>query len=248
MNGWISLHRQLVDHWLWTDKPFSKGQAWIDLLMLAKHRDDKLISQGKLIDGKRGSVYRSVLFFANRWGWDRKKVKRFLDALECEGMITVNSTTHGTTISIINYSKFQDSGTANETADGITTPQPAGQPLPTYNKDNKENKENKYKYNAPFQAVWEAYPRKKEKAAAYKAYIARLNDGYSEDDLMKATQAYAEECRKLKTEEKYIKQGKTFYGVNTPFADYLKKEVQEDEGRNYDYAGGWAALERIYHK
>ena len=89
----------------------------------------------------------------------------------------------------------------------------------------------------------------KEKAAAYKAYIARLNDGYSEDDLMKATQAYAEECRKLKTEEKYIKQGKTFYGVNTPFADYLKKEVQEDEGRNYDYAWRMGSIpERIYHK
>ena len=52
----------------------------------------------------------------------------------------------------------------------------------------------------------------------------------------------------LKQKRSILSRVKTFYGVNTPFADYLKKEVQEDEGRNYDYAGGWAALERIYHK
>lgn len=87
------------------------------------------------------------------------------------------------------------------------------------------------KYTCVFERIWEAYPRKKEKAAAYKAYKARLSDGFSEDELEKAVKYYAEECEKNKTEQKYIKHGATFFGANTLFMDYLKKdeEVNTDE-------------------
>ena len=88
-------------------------------------------------------------------------------------------------------------------------------------------------YGANFESVWSVYPRKRDKASAYKAYNARLKEGYSENELMTATKAYAEECKKNHTEERYIKQGKTFFGVNTPFIDYLKageeNAVQETE-------------------
>ena len=30
--GWVKVHENLNDHWLWEDRPFAKGQAWIDLL------------------------------------------------------------------------------------------------------------------------------------------------------------------------------------------------------------------------
>ena len=66
---------------------------------------------------------------------------------------------------------------------------------------------------------------------AYKAYKARLNDGFSEDELITAVKRYAEECRRQRTEERYIKHCSTFLGVNTPFMDYLKKE-EDDEPEN----------------
>ena len=73
-----------------------------------------------------------------------------------------------------------------------------------------------------FEQIWKAYPRKKEKAAAYKVYKARLSDGFSEDELETAVKRYADECKKLHTEERYIKHAATFLGPNTPFVDYLK--------------------------
>lgn len=82
-------------------------------------------------------------------------------------------------------------------------------------------------YMCAFEELWSVYPRKKEKAKAYKCYQARLKDGYSEQDIMSATKAYAAECRKNKTEEKYIKLAATFLGPNTPFVDYIAKEVIE---------------------
>lgn len=76
-------------------------------------------------------------------------------------------------------------------------------------------------YPEGFNAFWEAYPRKQDKGAAYEKYKARLNDGYSPDELLTAAQAYAAECVRNHTEAKYIKHAKTFLGPSTPFTDYI---------------------------
>lgn len=75
--GWIKLHRKLEQNFLWEEKPFSKAQAWIDLLLIANHDD--------------GKVYRSQRWLAKRWGWSHTKVRRFLNRLEEERMIKVHS-------------------------------------------------------------------------------------------------------------------------------------------------------------
>lgn len=86
----------------------------------------------------------------------------------------------------------------------------------------KDNvKDNKKTYTCAFETLWSAYPRKKEKAAAYRCYKARLNDGFPEDELERAVKRYAEECRVNGTEDRYIKLASTFLGPNTPFTDYL---------------------------
>lgn len=83
----------------------------------------------------------------------------------------------------------------------------------------------KDKYTCAFNEFWKNYPRKKDKARAYKCYCARLNDGYTEDQLLVACINYAAECEHNKTEERYIKHGATFLSVNEPFLDYLKGET-----------------------
>ena len=117
-------------------------------------------------------------------------------------------------------------------------------------KENVNVKENIY--SCAFEALWSAYPRKKEKANAYKCYKARLADGFSEDELMTAVKRYADECKTRRTEARYIKLGSTFLGPSTPFQDYLGDYKPEDvsqrgaknfnnfERRNYNFD----ALER----
>ena len=68
-------------------------------------------------------------------------------------------------------------------------------------KENVKEKENTY--SCAFEALWSAYPRKKEKANAYKCYKARLADGFSEDELMTAVKRYADECKARRTEARY---------------------------------------------
>lgn len=79
------------------------------------------------------------------------------------------------------------------------------------------------KYSDHFEEVWKLYPRKKDKGRAYKAYKARLASGWSEDELKRAVEGYASECKREHTPEKYIKHPSTFFSADTPFTDYLKE-------------------------
>ena len=153
MAGWFKIQRDIEDHWIWkSNEPFDKRSAWIDLIMLANYADRKAADGSSVALRKRGDVNYSMLFLAKRWKWDRRKVKRFLMALEMDGMVslhgTSDGTSHGTTITIENYAKHQDAGTTHGTSDGTSDAQPMVQRMvqPMYTEEeyirNKEIKNN----------------------------------------------------------------------------------------------------------
>jgi len=110
MKGFIKLYRGICDNPLWNVKPFSKGQAWVDLLLLANHTESHaLIGNGK-IHVKRGQVFRAIHTLEDRWGWSSKKVRLFLKFLENEKMVTTKGTTQGTFITIENWDLYQVEG------------------------------------------------------------------------------------------------------------------------------------------
>ena len=134
--SYIKLDRGLKNNSLWTEKPFSKGQAWVDLLMLAQGVEKSREYRGKRQVMHRGCVYTSIYFLSDRWGWSRMKVYRFLEKLMIDEMIVVQGweidetskrtvhrttnettirTTDETTISIVNWALYQYSETSNET-------------------------------------------------------------------------------------------------------------------------------------
>lgn len=106
--GWITLHRKILDNFLWDDKPFTKGQAWIDLILLANHENKKTIFDGNVIEVKRGEKITSIRLLSERWGWSTTKTKKFLNVLQNEKMLTYKSNTKNTVYSIVNYNDYQD--------------------------------------------------------------------------------------------------------------------------------------------
>jgi hypothetical protein len=106
--GWISLHRKLQDHWLWQDKPYGKGQAWIDILFLVNYKDNKILMDGQLIDVFRGEHITSEYILSKRWGWSRTKVRNFLSILEKENMIeNIKKDKKRTRLKVCNYNSYQ---------------------------------------------------------------------------------------------------------------------------------------------
>lgn len=106
--GWIALHRQIQDHWLWEDKPFSKQAAWIDMLLLAYHEDNKFLFGNELLEVKCGSFITSIEKLKVRWGWSNTKVINFLKILENDEMVTRKSDTKKTVITLINYGVYSN--------------------------------------------------------------------------------------------------------------------------------------------
>ena len=113
--GGAKIYRSLSDHWLWEDKPFSKGQAWIDLLLLVNHSEKKTMIDGRLETVSVGQTITSTRKLCDRWGWSNTKVRNFLKMLEIESMIIVKSDSKKTVINIVNYSVYQDSDNKKET-------------------------------------------------------------------------------------------------------------------------------------
>lgn len=107
MEGWIKLHRQLTDHWVWDDKPYSKGQAWVDMLLMANHADKKIMIGGKPFQIEQGAFVTSENKLMERWGWSKSKVRSFLSSLQNDSMIVKKTDKKKTTINIVNYSVFQ---------------------------------------------------------------------------------------------------------------------------------------------
>lgn len=98
--GWIKVHRTIWENKIWLGEPFTKGQAWVDLLLLADYEDSS--------NYKKGCVYKSVLFLSDRWQWSRGKTRRFLSQLESQHMIQQKSQPNGHVITIVKYGFYQD--------------------------------------------------------------------------------------------------------------------------------------------
>jgi hypothetical protein len=121
--GYICLHRAIQENKFYFSERFTKTSAWIDLLLLARHKAGVIYLKGIEINLNRGDVAYSMLSLAERWQWDRKTVKQYLTQLQAEGMIRVkHSRTTTTIISILKYDIYQrPEGIRKNTDIGITT-------------------------------------------------------------------------------------------------------------------------------
>ena len=195
-SGWIRLHRKIREHWLWRRRRrFSHFEAWIDLLLSANHSQGKVLIGSKLITVERGQVLTSQISLANRWRWNRKTVNAFLKITKSDQILDFESSkevdTGYTLITIRNYGKYQDKqdGSLDIETDigtdisGTTEGQPRGT-----NKKNKEelkkksirpsslgftngNGASELSLAESFDAFWQAYPKKRSKGKAWKAWI-----------------------------------------------------------------------------
>lgn len=106
--GFIKLDRNIFEHWIFQDA--EKFRAFVDLIQLARWKDEKLLIGNDIVTVHRGSYYTSELKLSERWSWSRKRTRDFLKLLENEKMITKKGTSKGTMLTIENYRLYQDEG------------------------------------------------------------------------------------------------------------------------------------------
>lgn len=104
--GWIKIYRSIQDHWIWDNPVYLKW--WLDLLLMANHKPNDVLVNGKVEKIDVGERLTSEVKLSERWNVDRKTVRRFLNLLEKEQMITLTkSRQKGTTVKVLKYSDYQ---------------------------------------------------------------------------------------------------------------------------------------------
>ena len=102
-SGFAPVYRNLSEHPLWLGEPFTRGQAWVDLLMLVNYKDSKIMIDGAMVEVKKGQHITSVAKLAERWGWSRTKVMSYFNLLKTEQMMDWESDNKKTVITLTNY-------------------------------------------------------------------------------------------------------------------------------------------------
>lgn len=106
MKGYIKLHREIENHWLWEEP--RRLRAWIYLLFEAAW-EPRTIPWGKdeTVTLLRGQLVTSVRKLNGRWGFCTETTIALLRLFEEQGMITRESSAKRSLITIVNYEKYQ---------------------------------------------------------------------------------------------------------------------------------------------
>lgn len=146
-----------------------------------------------------------------------------------------------------NRMKAEKEALAGESTETPELPEPKEQVLPAEQKSNKAIGN----YTTDFEELWEAYPRKVDKGQAYKKYKARLEDGFSHEQLYEAVKNYAAQCKKCRKKfTKYVRNKQL--GIKMPedtdrikyqSAIIHKATIAEDREKLWDNKKVWQALE-----
>lgn len=120
MDGWIKIHRKILEDSMYFAEPFTRMQAFLDLVLIANFEQTIIYKRGIKITIERGQTVRSEDELAERWKWSRGKVRRFLSELENDTKIVQQKSRLCSCISIVNYDKYQLNDTTNSTTDSTT--------------------------------------------------------------------------------------------------------------------------------
>lgn len=116
--GFIKVYREIQEHWIWQDS--QKLKWWLDIIMMANIKDNKMLKGNSLVTIRRGTFHTSEVSLSTRWNVSRKTVTSFLGLLVEDGMITVEKDRNGTTIEVLNYKAYQDKNGQVGTAEVAT--------------------------------------------------------------------------------------------------------------------------------
>ena len=172
--GYIPISRAIFEHQLWReDREFSRFEAWLDLIQMARFEDAMQYVGNRRILVKRGQILASFRFLSERWGWSTKKVGGFLNLLIADMMMSkeTDKETGQTIVTVCNYDKYNPKAESQETPEETGVKHQGNTKETNINKDNNLNKvippvipqSGDGVCDSGFEKVWAMYGRKGNK-------------------------------------------------------------------------------------
>ena len=105
MEGWIKLHRSIIDSAVFSDADVLK--VWIWLLCNVAYDDHDVVYLGKVIPLKKGQIITGRQKLSQQIGMSEGKIYRATNILKSLGNITVKSNNRYSIITVENWLKYQ---------------------------------------------------------------------------------------------------------------------------------------------
>lgn len=202
MQGWIKLHRKILNHWV-ADEPECLA-VWVRLLIEANHTTTKRLFNGRMIDIERGQLLFGLQRFTQKSGVSIAKLRRYMRLFEAEGMIDRQKDNKYSLITITCYEDFQDStGKEHSNVTQTSSKEQHYKNVKNVKNDNNMNvvsKDTTTKkpngtnvYPEEFEWIWERRPPREgtnNKHDAFKAAKARLKQGHTWHEMAQGVIAY----------------------------------------------------------
>lgn len=176
----------------------------------------------------RGQYSSGRIELARTLKQSEQTVRTGLKKLEKLEIITIETTSHGSIYTIVNYDIYQagDNEANQQNNHQLTSDQPAANHQLTSDQPHNKNINTKHinteehktkpaaEYSAAFLEAWELYPSRPgaNKKEAFKAWSARLKAGVSVSSILDGVRRYAAYCKAQQTDPQFIKQPATFFG------------------------------------
>jgi len=160
--GYVRIYRSLWEKGYWWDSEYV--HLWVHLIMKATYRPKEYLFNGKIEYLQPGQFIAGRRSLSKETGIQESKIERILYCFATEHQIEQQTTNKFRIITILNWNKYQTDEQQNEQQmnNQRTTSE--------HKQERKERKERTY--TAEFEIFWGAYPNKKAKIEAFKAWVS----------------------------------------------------------------------------
>jgi len=127
MEGWIKIHRRLLESGFWNDS--YAVHLWVHLLLHASYEPRKTFFNGKIVQLKVGQLITGRKKLSQETGISEQIIRKWLDLFEINQQLTIEKTSAGSCISILNFKFYQQDNQRSTTK--LTNNQPTVNQQPT---------------------------------------------------------------------------------------------------------------------
>ncbi len=231
-DGWVKLHRCLLDKAIWKKSKAEQKAVLITVLLLANHKNNEWEWQGKKYTCKPGQFITSLQSLAETAGTTIQIVRTSLQRFEKYEFLTNESTKTGRLITIVNWGFYQaKDDEPNKVANkDLTDDQQTTNKDLTTNKNDKKEKNDKNIYTPEFESWYSGYPRKQAKHDSAKNFAKRRKE-HGLEFILQCSKNYLEYYNSLSERDKeYAYSSNNFFGQKAYYLEYA--EPKEEAKRN----------------
>lgn len=226
-NGFIVLHRKILDHPIWRNEGLV--HLFITLLLLASHKEERFLWNGKEETLKRGQLITGRLKLAEITNSPPSTIRDRLKVLENLGILDIKSTSKFSLITIIKYSQYQDKPNKPDSTPDIK-PTSNRHQTDTYNNVNNDNN-NTLVAKPPSQIAREFFSSKEKQEAVIKAVLEKyptVDQSFITKELNKFIQYWTAPTQ---SGRKQLWETKPTFVVNLRFGNWLNNIKNPNKGK-----------------